>query len=421
MAEKQWIGGADAVAQVHTASIDTVDGTPANNTFTVTIGDLAISQAGDTDVATTAAALVALLNASAHPYFAAITWTNPSAGNIVGTADTAGVPFVAALTETGAGSATVTDFAETTASAGPADAGTAANWSGAAVPGAADNVVFKDSSASCVYNLDAISAAVAAVEVHKTYTGLLGLARTAFATSADGATETSGVNEYRERYFRLSFDSVEIGIHNGPGRPTGSARVKIRNTKAGSSTFTIHDTHSNGQNQRPAVQLLAAHASADVFINGCPGAVALGGDAPSDTATFGDVYVAADSGDQVFIDRGVTYTNLEAKSGQILANGAATVTKIENNGADITIEGAMLVTTIENNSGTTTPNNVGAGASAVTTVNANGGLVDGTQSQAARTWDTVNIDAGGAVARDSAHVTITTFALPTGPATIQAA
>ena len=97
MATKYWLGVADAVAQVGTASIDSVDGTPANNTFTVTIGGVAISAVGDTDVATTATALRASLNASTHPYFAAITWSGGT-GDIIGTADTAGAPFVAALT-----------------------------------------------------------------------------------------------------------------------------------------------------------------------------------------------------------------------------------------------------------------------------------------------------------------------------------
>lgn len=421
MSDIQWIGGAPAVAQVHTGSIDSVDATPSNNTFTVTIGDVAVSVVGTTDVATTAAALLAALQASTHAYFQAVTWTNPSAGNIVGTAATAGAPFVAALTETGAGTGAVTDFAETTASAGPADASTAANWSGGAVPGASDRVVFKDSSANCVYNLDTISGTVSAVDVHQTFTGLLGLRRTAFATSADGATVTSGVNEYRERFFKLAYDRCEIGLHVGPGAANGSARIKINNTKAGASTTIVHNTNRNGENQTPAVHLLAANAGADLFINGCPGAVGLTGDAPGDTATFGDIYVAAAAQDEVFIGDGATYTNLEGKSGQVYANAAATVTKVENNGADITIAGVQAVTTLEANAGSTYPNNAPSSGSAISTINANGGLVDGTRSQEARTWATVNLGADGQITRDSAHVTVTTFNPPSGLATVQAA
>ena len=84
MAQVNWRGGTTAVAQVDTASIDSVDGTPANNTFFVTIGGVVISAVGDTDVATSATNLRASLNASVHPFFAAITWSG-STGDIIGT------------------------------------------------------------------------------------------------------------------------------------------------------------------------------------------------------------------------------------------------------------------------------------------------------------------------------------------------
>lgn len=108
---------AAAVAQVSTGVIGGLDATPANNSFTVTIGGIAITVPGDTDVATTAAALRSALNASKHPNFAVITWSG-TGGNIIGTADQAGIPFTARLTKNGTGSATVTDFVLTTANAG---------------------------------------------------------------------------------------------------------------------------------------------------------------------------------------------------------------------------------------------------------------------------------------------------------------
>src|SRR3990167_1389847 len=65
-----------------TLTLRLVQATPGNNTFTVTIGGVVISVVGDTDVATTATALRAALNASTHPYFAAITWSG-TAGDII--------------------------------------------------------------------------------------------------------------------------------------------------------------------------------------------------------------------------------------------------------------------------------------------------------------------------------------------------
>lgn len=408
-----WVGGAAAVAQVWTASIDSVDGTPANNTFSVTIGTVVISVAGVTSAAATAAALVALLNASTDIRVSGVTWSNPSGGDIVGTADVPGVPFSAALTETGAGTGTVTDFAVTTANAGPASAATPANYSGGAIPSASDTLVFKDSNINCCYDLEALSNEVEII-IHQTCTGLIGLKRNQFATSADGATATPGVEEYRPLHLKMPISNLEIGIHVGPGSPSGSARIKIHNSKAGASTTIIHDTNNSGESQTPAVHLKADHANADVFIKGCPGGVGLAVDKPGETATFGDIRVAAGAQDQLFIGDGATYTNLEGKSGVVLADAAATVTKVENNGADITLQGSYLVTTIETNGGQTYPNNVGAGNVSATTVNANAGEIDTTRSQRSRTFTTVNMGPDATIIYDSAHLTMTTFNQPTG-------
>jgi hypothetical protein len=178
MATLYWRGDATAVAGVETGSVDTVSGTPSDSTYTVTIGGVAIDEVGDTDVATTATNLRATLNASTHPYFAAITWSG-SAGDIIGTADTAGVPFIAALTVAG-GTGTVTDFVETTASAGPSDWSTGENWVNAAtgatgtIPASADDVVIENSTNSIVYGLDQNAVALDSLEIRLSFTGKIG-------------------------------------------------------------------------------------------------------------------------------------------------------------------------------------------------------------------------------------------------------
>jgi len=194
MAKNEWEGRADAVAQIATGSIDTVDGTPANNTFVVTIGGITVSEVGDTDVATTAAAFVVTLNASTHPYFAAITWANPSAGTITGTADTAGVPFIAALTVTGGGTGTVTDFAGTTVSSGPNDWSTAINWSLGTVPVNGDDVFLRKSDVNISWGIDQNAVTLDSLIIEKTYTGKIGLRRTEFATTSDAETHSTTEN-----------------------------------------------------------------------------------------------------------------------------------------------------------------------------------------------------------------------------------
>ncbi|MCP5017114.1 MAG: hypothetical protein GY938_17860, partial [Ketobacter sp.] len=243
MATKFWLGIADTVAQVHTASIDSVDGTPADNTFTVTIGGVAISAVGDTDVATTATALRASLNASTHPYFTGITWSG-TAGDIIGTSDTAGIPFVAALTETGVGSGAVTDFAVTTASSGPNDWGAGDNWSDGSIPGNGDTVIFRENSVNVCWGLDQNAVTINDLFIEKSYTGKIGLDRSVLVTSADGETTVTTKPEYRDHYLKIDYDVLEIGKHVGAGNPTGSGRIKIDNQYTGVSTSTIFGTAS---------------------------------------------------------------------------------------------------------------------------------------------------------------------------------
>ena len=296
MATKYWIGDEPAVAQISNGSIDSVDGTPANNTFIVTIGDQAISTAGDTDVATTAAALVALLNASTHPYFAAVTWSNPSAGNITGTADTAGVPFVAALTETGAGTGAVTDFSDTTASSGPADWSTALNWSDGSIPANSDTVIFSGTSNPCVYGLAQSGVDLTTLEVKQSYTGAIGLRRDVFATSDDGATTDTTVAEYRQDYLDIGAGTIEIGEHAGPGIPSGSGRLKIDNDSASASTLIIHRTANQAtETTLPAVRYKVAHASSVIIVRSAVGGVGIAVDAPGETSTVGTVRVTDQS------------------------------------------------------------------------------------------------------------------------------
>lgn len=417
MATKYWVGGAAAVAQVQSGTIDTVDATPANNTYTVTIGSATVSVAGNTDANTTAADLVTALLAATDPRFTAVTWSNPSGSTVQGTAAIAGVPFVAALSVTGAGTGTVTDFSVTTANEGPASASTPGNYSDGALPSASDTLVFKDTSKNLSYDLEAITDDLNVV-IHQTYTGRIGLRRNSFATSADGATAETGIEDNRPTHFKLPISSLEIGVHNGPGSPAGSVRIKINNSKSGASTTIIYDTNNSGENQTPAVHLLSSNASADVYINGCPGGVGLGVDEPGETATFGAIQVAAGPQQQVFIGDGVTYTTLEGKSGSILADSAATVTKVENNGADITLSGAYLVTTLENNAGVTFANNAPSAGAAITNANLNGGVVDASQDQQARTWTTVTMGEDATLIYDSAHLTVSTLAQPAGLRTL---
>ena len=99
-----------SIRALNDALIVSVDATPSDNTFTVTIGAQVVSVAGDTDVGTTTAALVTALNASVLSNFAEVTWSDEGSGIIGAFVDAGGAPFSATLSVTGAGSGSVTDF-----------------------------------------------------------------------------------------------------------------------------------------------------------------------------------------------------------------------------------------------------------------------------------------------------------------------
>jgi len=388
MAIIKWQGGVTAVAQVDSGSIDTYD---AASTYTVTIGDFSVSVAGDTDVATTGGNLVTALNAETHPFFAAITWSGTS--TITATADTAGAPFSAALTVSG-GTGTVTDFSSGTACTGPHHADALDNWAGGALPTTSDDVVI-DAGPSILYGLTAISAvALGRAEIRQSFTGLIGLEKSAFATSLDGATTSDSAPEYRGCYLELTADEIVIGEHVGPGAPAGSARLCIEQKKAGASILDVQNTASTAINSRPAVRYLAANASADVLVQRAPAGVGIAQEA-DETATVGDVTVSDETtASAVFVGHGTTLTTYSQYGGLNVLSAAATITTVNTWGGQLDIVGYdYLITTLNVYRGEINDQHINTGANEWTTINLLGGTLS-LPSVGSRTYTTLNLDTG---------------------------
>lgn len=418
MATRYWKGGSAAVAQVWDGTIDSVDGTPANNTFTVTIGGVAVSVPGNTSANQTATDLRAALNASTHPYFSGITWSGAT-NHIIGTADTAGVPFVAVLSKSGAGTGTVTNFSETTANSGPHDWDTAGNWSDGVAPTGSDVIIIANSDVDILWGLDQNTVDLTSLQILQTYTGKIGLPYNQFHTSEDGATANTGYLEYRETYLKIGAGTVDIGQHFGAGSPAGSTRIKLNNDKAGAAVTTIHRTASTSADSGfAAVRLKASHASQDFYIREAVGGVAFALDAPGETATIGDVYVSAlDTSTRVFIGSGVTITTFSQEGGDNMLNAAATITSAEVNGGQLTIEGDYTITALNINGGTVYDNHIKTGGNSNTVVNLSAGTLDMTRSSEARTIAALSPD-GGTLIADDAYVTITSLDDPAGKYTL---
>jgi hypothetical protein len=413
MATVYWLGIADYAKQVSTITFGTYD---ATTTRKITIGGVTV-QAADTGGTLTAAltALAVLLNASTHPYFAAIDWTS-SATQIIGTAATTGVPFVMSGAVTG-GTGTVSGggvMTTTTANSGPNDWSVAANWSGGAVPVGSDDVIIRDSSVPICWGLAQSAVTLASLRIEKTYLGKIGLNRFQFATSADAGTTDTTKNEYRTTYLQISATVLKIGESFGPGSPTGSSRILI-DLGTNASTVTVFGTaQTPSETGKPAVRLLAVHASTDIFVRSAPGGVGLAMDAAGEVSTVRKISISdTTSSSRVFTGPGTTITTWEQYGGnnvlQVVTDG--TITTVTVAGGTLQMEGQFLASTVNVNGGTVNDNHANKTAGvANTTVNIQGGTIDATQSTQTRTWTTVNFNQlGGTLKADGSVLTISTL------------
>lgn len=415
MAVVYWTPRAMAVAQIAEASIDSVDAAPANNTFTVTVGEFSVSVVGDTDANTTAVALVAALVSSTQPYVAAIGWTAPGSG-VVRATGVDGVPFTAALTETGAGTGAVTDFADTQTATSRHHVNEPLNYSTGALPGAADDLVIADSAVSLLWALDALDAiALSSVLVARSFTGRIGLDPTKFATSADSVTTDSTVPEYRETYLEISAPLVVSGRDLGIGSSAGSSRVKIHNVLAAASRCLVEGTSATSDGARPAFRYLVAHADAVLEVFDAPGGVGLAAELPGETSTLDRVeMLGASSASRLVIGAGAAVADYVQGIGTAtIASGAA----VEVRGGELNIigEGYGLALTVSG--GRVRDRHTRSGGSEWSAIAVSGGVLDLTGSGEARTADAL-AHTGGQIEADWGDLTITAHTVPSGRASI---
>lgn len=115
--------------------------------------------ATDTNPATVAAALVALVNACAHPFVAGKMTAAAGSGYLDLTSSVAGRPMILADASTGGPTLTIADQ---TTNAGPADVKCADNWT-LGVPVNAQDLVIASGSGPMLYNLDLSAVAAGSV------------------------------------------------------------------------------------------------------------------------------------------------------------------------------------------------------------------------------------------------------------------
>lgn len=343
MASVNWRGDAAAVAQVNTV-------TPANvlttNTFTVTINGKSVTFTSSSNtVAHVTAGLTALLQACTYAEFTELTFTD-STTCITITANTAGVPFTQTSSASGGTATNVT--ATTTASSGPNDYSTAANWSGGAVPSSSDDVTI-DGDNDILYGLAQSAVTLTSLTIPSTFTGVIG----------NPEENDNGYIEYRKTYLEISATTITIGRGNG----AGSGRIKL-NVGSVQTAVTVHKT------AKPTAGIAAGL-----------GSVIFKGTHASNTLTAVDGYVSI----APFGAETATVATLRCDSANVICSSGVTLTTVTHAGnGTLTISSAA--TTVNQNVGAGPLNVIGSGA--ITTLNCWGGT---TSYQGSGTVTTLNV------------------------------
>lgn len=358
MATVRWRGDAPAVAQVQSYVLggtwevgDIINCVIGTKTFSYTTTS--------TSASTIATGLVAAWNALSgvtYPEFAELTASN-STNTFKLTADTAGKPFTVTLstTETGGGAAdaqtidgaTSSTGTATTASAGPNDWGTAANWSGGAIPANSDNVYIEDSDVDILYGLDQNGVTPTSLNIAQNYTGKIGLPY----TNSDSAS--GSYIEYRERYLKIGAATVNIGRGEGPG----SQRMNL-NLGTTNATVNVFNTGPAESGREAALLLIDTNSSSVLNLERGSVGVALEAGNTSEFATIRVGYVDNKASDSdLRTGSGVTLATLTMAGGTVTIGHA--VTAITQDDGTLTIEGTGAVTTLVVNGGTCYYNTTG--------------------------------------------------------------
>jgi len=431
MAIAYFTGTADAVAQVTTV---TVGGVLAGETFTLSVGGVAIASHTDADtvIATTVAALVSAWNASTHPYGTAVSAVDASP-DITLTADTAGVPFTVTVNTPGGAATLVITGDPTTASAGPNDLSTEDNWTGGGgsggKPAATDTVEFKDTDVDVCWGLTELNGvALDGLFIHQTYTGRMGLDYAAFATSADGRTVDTSKQEYRSTRAQFPMNGAtkrfHIGWHEGPGTPAGSQQIYL--LMDGSGEIIVHNTATvSSQSGRPSVDIDTTSASTNLIVREAPAGVGVAMQAPDDAATINDITVTSQSAStRVFIGKGVSWDNFTQFGGTNQIDSAIDLTAgeaVKVHSGTLTIQGDFLIDELHINGGLVIDKHLNTGAVSIVDTWINGGTLDLTQNGQAHELTNVYLEKGGTLRADDGLTDITNLLEPdggTGPYTI---
>lgn len=319
MANVRWLGGAQAVAQVSTVQITAYH---ASTRYSLTFANgKTVSCIAAGSVNATATALAAAWNASTDAEFAEVT-ASANTDTVTLTADTAGVPFAVTSSVSG-GTGTIGAVTAGTASAGPNDWSTAANWSGGAVPGS-DDVWIDSTVYPILYSLDQSAVTLTSLTVSPGVE--IGLPE---------VNATGGYAEYRQRWLKVGVTTCTIG------RTTPTATVAA----SGTVRLHLHTVQSLVTTYSGTVEIHGgSHVSNVLRVFGGTVYVAYLG---TETATFATVTVGPAAGESpvAYLGTGCTLTTVTLHAGSLELNSTVT-TFTQDGGSGVWYAGSCTTTNL---------------------------------------------------------------------------
>jgi hypothetical protein len=391
MANLTWQGGAASVAQVDKLVIG---GTiVATDTFSFTIGRKVFTVVAGATVADTVSATIAAawnaLTSTLWPEYASLSAAalGSSSGAITWTADAPGVPFALTIATSGAATLTHTNV---TASGGPNDWSTAANWSTGTVPATADNVTFQYTTTPVLYGLAQSGVTLASLTIQQSAQNPFAIGLPAFNGSAN-----AGYPEYRPQFLNIGATAISIG----QGAGNGSGRIKL--DLVGDYAATIYNAGNPLEQGIPAILLRGGSTATNCqVIKGQVGIGFFAGDTWSLT-TLTVNYASNLIGDAVVtLGSGATVTTVRQTGGQVFSS--ASVTTVEGDPkTQFTLIGSATCGTISTD-GTFYDESTGT----ITTATIRGAY-DGTELGTAKTITTLTLTNGAAFSDPLGLLTLT--------------
>lgn len=266
------------------------------------------------------------------------------------------------------------------------DWATAANWSTGAVPIAGDDVIIANSSQDILTNLDQSAVALNSITIDQSYTGLIG-------TSASD-------------FLQVAASTAVIGqARTTTGTLTGSKRLNLDFGSSTACDIQVYNSARTAQDQnRQPLRLKAVNASSTLSVYG--GSVALSDD-NTDSSTLSSITV---NGGSLNVGQGVTLTTLTTNGGVTNIQSAVTTVSCKRgtvNHYDGISANAITTLTVSDDG---IFNHYASGT--VTTANVNGGTLDLSRTEKAKTVTTLNLKKGATLVLDTNNVTLTNDIIP---------